>query len=181
MTACFSIIGEKAKRPKEQTRVALRERRNYSRSNVLILNKFRDLYPVKTSVYLSEVTGFPVRTCEYWMSKDTLPAEAIWALLQSEHGLELLTAAMHDARPSWWKRLLKVGLIASVMRRREADLRLLQKTLDADRDLTSAIANSTALCLHDEEFHRPFLDAVGAMAGVQNSAVAEPSKRGGRQ
>lgn len=180
MSACFSIIDGKAKGREEQSRAGLRTRRNYSRSNVRIINKFRDIYPVKTAAYLSGITGFPVRTCEYWMSKDTLPSEAIWALLQSEHGLELLAAVMADARPVWWRRLLRVGLIASVMRRREADLRLLKQTLDSDRELTAAIAGATALSLHDEAFHRPFLDAVGAMAGAQDSAVASPSKDGSR-
>lgn len=176
MATCFSIIDGKAKKPREQTRAPLRRVRNYSRSNFLILNRFRDFHPVKTAVYLSEITRAPVRTCEYWLAEDTLPADAIWALLQSERGLEYLTAAMADARPPWWKRLLRVGLIASVMRRRETDLRLLQKTMESDRDLTTAIARATALSFHDEEFHQPFIDAVSAMDRVSSVPVAAPSK-----
>ena len=158
MAVCFSIVGGNAKVGEEQTRESLRDRRNYSRANFLVLNKFRELHPVKTAVYLSEATGFPIRTCEYWLSNETLPSDAIWTLLQSRHGLEILAVAMHDARPEWWKRLLRVGLIASVMRRRETDLRLLEQTLGADRELTIAIARATSLS--EDEFHRPYVAAL---------------------
>lgn len=177
MAACFSIVGGNAKSGKEQTRETSRRVRNYSRSDFLVLQKFRDLYPIKTAVYLSEVTGVPVRTCEYWLSHETLPSDAIWALLRSQHGLEILAAAMHDARPEWWKRLLRIGLISSVMRRRERDLDLLKKTLGADRELTAAIARTTALSVSDEDFMRPYVDAVGAMGSGNDRTMAPNGER----
>lgn len=177
MPTASVVLGGNAKTRKEQTRGSLRRVRNYSRSDFLVLQKFRDLYPVKTAVYLSEVTGFPVRTCEYWLGHETLPSDAIWALLHSQHGLEILAAAMHDARPEWWKRLLRVGVIASVMRRRERDMDLLKKTLGADRELTAAIARTTALSISDEEFMRPYVDAVSTMAGGTDRPVAPETGR----
>jgi hypothetical protein len=95
--------------------------------------------------------------------------------LQSEAGLEFLVAGMGEARPKWFGWLLRLGVAGSVMRRRAADKRLLEQTLDAEHDLAKTIA-ATAM-LQDEEFHRPFLDALGAVGGVQDRGMAPSEKQ----
>jgi hypothetical protein len=162
---------------KEQTLQTLREDRNILRSDSSVLHAVKQNYPVKTAVYLSQLTGAPIRTCEYWLSTDWLPSEAVWALLKSEDGIQYLAAGMEDARPEWWKRLLRLGIAASAMRRRAADQRLIEQTLEADRDLNQAIARATALSVQDEEFHRPFADALNSFLGVPDRALAQSKKR----
>lgn len=175
MGSTLAIAGKNAKPAKEQTPQNLRDARSFLRSNFAVMQKLRTIYPVKTAHHLHLLTGFPLRTCEYWLSKERLAPEAIWALLHSERGLEFLVAGMCDARPKWFGWLLRLGIAGSVMRRRAADRRLLEQTLDAENDLAKAIASTTALS--DEEFHRPFLDALGSMAGVQNRPMASTEQK----
>ena len=171
----LTILSGNAKAAKEQTHEDLPKFRSFLRSNAAVMKKVRQVYPVKTAHYLHLLTGYPLRTCEYWMSRERLPSEAVWALLQSERGLEFLVAGMSDARPKWFGWVLRLGVAGSVMRRRAADKKLLEQTLDAERDLANTIA-ATAM-LQDEEFHRPFLDALGEAGGIQNRAVATPKER----
>lgn len=171
-----------ANRPKEQKRESFPKDRKFLRSNSAVIAAYRARYPVKTAVWLHIDTGAPIRTCEYWLEKDRLPSEAIWALLQTDMGINYLVAGMSAMRPnlpSWFTWLLKLGLTASVLRRRAADRRLLEKTLGADRDLAAAIARTeAALAVSDEDFHRPYVDALRAMGGVPGGAMAPPSDTG---
>ena len=117
----------------------MRRNRKPLQSNAAVLQKVRDEFPVKTAVYLSDLTGQPVRTCEYWIANQTLSPEAIWALLRSERGLQFLIAGMDGARPQWFAQLLRIGAVSSVMRRRDADLRLIRRVLGADDNLAAAL------------------------------------------
>jgi hypothetical protein len=175
MSSRFTIAAANAKSSKEQTGQGLRQDRSFLRSNYAAVQKLRTIYPVKTAHHLHLLTGIPLRTCEYCLSKERLSPEAIWALLQSEHGIHFLVAGMGDARPKWFGWLLRLGVAGSVMRRRAADKRLLEQTLDAEHDLAKTIA--TTAMLQDEEFHRPFLDALGSMGGVQGGGVVAAKEK----
>jgi hypothetical protein len=80
--------------------------RNFLRSNLKIVEKARELYPVKTAMQLAEITGYPQRTVEYWLTGDKkIPTDAFVALLHSDQGREFLAGVMTDATPRWWLQL----------------------------------------------------------------------------
>lgn len=80
--------------------------RNFLRSNLKIVEKARELYPVKTALQLAEITGYPQRTVEYWLTGDKkIPTDAFVALLHSDQGREFLAGVMTDATPRWWLQL----------------------------------------------------------------------------
>lgn len=131
------------------------------------------MFPHKTARHLADLTGFPLRTVEYWLSRSRMPSEAVAALLQSEHGLEFLDAVMTDARPQWW---VSVRRVLAMDGRRRARKNL-QEAIDARDEIEAAIMRATnALAVSDPDFARPHADAVRDMARVQNRAVVEASK-----
>ena len=63
----------------------------------------RGLFPLKTAHHLSEITGYSLRSCEYWLSENSvLPADALAALIQSEWGREFVAGLMTQSTPRWW-------------------------------------------------------------------------------
>lgn len=80
--------------------------RDFLRSNLKIIDKARELYPVKTALQLAEITGYPLRTVEYWLQgTHKIPTDAFIALLHSDQGREFLAGVMTDATPRWWLQL----------------------------------------------------------------------------
>jgi len=80
--------------------------RNLLRSNLKIIEKARELFPIKTALQLSEITGYPLRTVEYWLTGDKkIPTDAFVSLLHSDQGREFLAGVMTDATPRWWMQL----------------------------------------------------------------------------
>lgn len=78
-------------------------RRRALRLNSAVMQKSRDVFPLKTAQHLSEITGYSTRTCEYWLSENSvMPADALAMLIQSEWGREFLAAAMMQTTPKWW-------------------------------------------------------------------------------
>jgi hypothetical protein len=168
----------KANLPKEQSAENLRGDRKFLRSNGRVLRRVRALYPVKTAIYLHQITGEPVRTCEYWLSKDRLPSEAVWALLHSEHGMDFLIDAMGDARPKWWTWLARIFVVTDAICQRDAAEARLKSTVGTARETTDAIsrARQAAQIVHDQEPYSPRPDAVHAMASISDSALASAEK-----
>jgi hypothetical protein len=81
-------------------------RRRALRLNAAVMQKTRDVFPLKTAQYLAEITGYSLRTCEYWLSeKVVIPSDALAALIQSEWGRDYLAAVMTDTTPKWWLQL----------------------------------------------------------------------------
>jgi len=67
------------------------------------MQKSRDVFPVKTAHHLADITGYSLRTAEYWLSeKVVIPADALAALIQSEWGREYLAAVMAGNTSRWW-------------------------------------------------------------------------------
>jgi hypothetical protein len=138
-----------------------------------LMRAAQSLFPSKTAPEIAAIAHVSVRAVEHWMSGDReISTDALARLLRSEHGLQFLVALMGEARPRWWTWFLRIGVVSRVLRRRQADMKLLREAIDADRDITAAISRADALLVQDEEFHRPFADALGAMAGLQNRALA---------
>src|SRR6266576_607986 len=78
-------------------------RRRALRLNKSVMQKSRDVFPVKTAHHLADITGYSLRTAEYWLSeKVVIPADALAALIQSEWGREYLAAVMAGNTSRWW-------------------------------------------------------------------------------
>lgn len=119
------------------------------RLNGDVMRISREIWPVKTSQYLADMTGYSVRACEYWLSGTrVLPADALASLMQSENGREFLVAALADSTPRWWLRL-KAWLSAVDIAVEQAKHRRKLRRLidDAAPELTPA------LLLQDEDFY----------------------------
>lgn len=107
--------------------------------------------------------------------------EELRALLHREDGFEVLAALMAGSECRWFKLCCTI-MDADSAKRAQAFARrkisaVLKGALDADQSLSAAIQDAeTALVFHDENFHRPHRDAVRAMAGVSNRAVAQAVK-----
>ena len=139
-----------------------------------VMQTARGCWKVKTRLHLAEITGYSVRACESWLACERkIPADALAALIRSEWGLEFLSSLMAESSVAWWRRLLRVNIVASVLRRRAADKRLLERALESDRDLTDTMARAaTALCIQDEDFGSVFADGVRSMARPPDRTVA---------
>ena len=85
------------------TEVGCGNRRRALRLNSRVMQKARGFAPVKTALYLSDLTGYSTRACENWLSeKCVIPSDALAALIQSEEGREYLSAMMAEQTPRWW-------------------------------------------------------------------------------
>jgi hypothetical protein len=135
------------------------------------MQRARGLFPNKTALHLSEITGYSPRACEYWLSGATrLPADALAALLHSEFGREFLDAVMDNARPAWWMRALAFFKLADASALQAKARRKMKAVLHADEELEARFERGQAAALHqDEDFyrarlapHREMARAVGA-------------------
>lgn len=115
-----------------------------------VMRKSRDVFPVKTSHHLSDITGYSVRACERWLSERVvIPADALACLLQSEWGRDFLSAVMTDNTPRWWLQLkawIAAVDLASAERKHRRKLRELL-------DDANKAPRATALLLQDEDFY----------------------------
>jgi hypothetical protein len=120
------------------------------RSNVLLIERARELFPIKTAPQLAEITGYPQRTVESWLTGSVkIPTDAFVSLLHSEHGREFLAAVMTDATPRWWLQLkaffgaIDLAVAQRIHRRKMKAL--------LDDDFASQIPH--AALFQDEEFY----------------------------
>ena len=120
------------------------------RLNASLMRKSRDLFPIKTAHHLADITGYSLRTCEYWLSeKVTIPSDALATLLHSDQGRDFLAVIMVDATPRWWLQL-KAWLGAASY---EAAERKLKRKKRALLDALAEPDVSLAQALFDEEFY----------------------------
>jgi hypothetical protein len=115
------------------------------------MQKSRDLFPVKTAHHLSDITGYSLRTVEYWLSgKVVLPADALAALMQSEWGREFLTGIMSENTWRWWLQLKawwsSIDIAAAQIKHR----RRLRELLDEDARYSQV---SAAEMFQDQPFY----------------------------
>ncbi len=126
-------------------------RRRALRLNQSVMQKSRAVFPLKTAFHLADITGYSLRSCEYWLSeKSVIPADALAALLHSEWGREFLAAVMSDTTPKWWLRLkawiASVDLAAAEIKQR----RKLRELLDVTAQATS---HPSAFPVSDPDFY----------------------------
>lgn len=156
--------------------------RSICKASSLISKKIKEMYAnAKPSAVLADWLGIGMRTAERKLGGSRpYSAEEIAHLLRSERGFEILTAVMADAKPAWWCICTPLMEIAEIRKMQKAAQRRVSKALegalDADRDLTAAIARADALAVYDEDHMRPHLDALRSMARVPDRSVAPPRK-----
>jgi hypothetical protein len=122
-------------------------RRRALQLNASVMRKTRDLFPLKTAQYLSDLTGYSVRTCEYWLSeKAVLPADALAALLKSEKGRDYLVSIMMDETPRWWLQLKAWWKAIDIRAAEIKHRRMLRELLDDAHPTTAQV-------LQDEDFY----------------------------
>lgn len=115
--------------------------------NSEVMRISRSLFPVKTSQHLSDLTGYSLRSCEYWLSGTrVLPADALASLLHCEQGRSFIVAVMADSTPRWWLRLKAWLAAVDIAVEQAKHRRKLRKLLDD-------AAPSTAMLLQDEDFY----------------------------
>lgn len=147
--------------------------RNKLRMNSEIASTARRLFPVKTALQLVEITGYPLRTVEYWLTGTAkIPSDALAMLLRSDWGVDFLGAVMENARPNWWRKTLAYFAALDAMSLNRRARRKLRDALDADRDTRAAIERADALLVQDEDFYGAHLDAVRSTAGASGRAMA---------
>lgn len=132
--------------------------------------------PVQTLMHLFDIGE---RDAKYRLAADRkFTAVELQALLQSEEGIHFLVTIMADARPKWWAGLLRMGLLGGVVRRREADAKLLREFADADQVATKTLP--AAMLFHDPDFFGPVVEALAAVTQPQARALA-PATKGRRR
>lgn len=144
-----------------------------------VMRKAHSLWPRKTAAEVAAIAHVLPRAAERWTEgKREISADALARLLRSEQGIHFLVAVMGDARPRWWSALLRMGLVGSIQRRREADLRLLRRVADANRTAEHAAALEASLLVQDAEFHEPYVAGLRAsMARPQDFTVDAVAQR----
>jgi len=120
------------------------------RSNVLIIDRAREIFPIKTAQQLVEITGYPLRTVESWLTGTVkIPTDAFVSLLHSDYGRDFLAAVMTDATPRWWLQLKAFFNAIDLAVAQRAHRRKMKALLDAD--YASQIPH--AALFQDEEFY----------------------------
>lgn len=154
------------------------------RTNFSISSKIKEMYAsAKPTAVLAEWLGISQRTAERKLGGHRpYSAEELGHLLRSERGFEILAAVMGEAKPAWWRICAPLMEVAEIRKMQKAAQRRVSKALegalDADRDLTDAIARADALAVHDEDHMRPHLDALRTMARVSDRPVAPTGRKG---
>lgn len=153
------------------------------RTNVSVSQKIKDLYAsAKPTAVLAEWLGISQRTAERKLGgQRPYTAEEIGHLLRSERGFEILVAVMGDAKPAWWRICAPLMEVAEIRKMQKAAQRRVSKALegalDADRDLSAAIARADALAVHDEDHSGPYRDALRSMGRIPDRPVAPAHRK----
>lgn len=130
MTATSARLPQFAKNDSAESGVRSRQKR---RSNLRLVATAREVFPIKTAPQLAEITGYPLRTVERWLTGDVkVPTDAFVSLLHSDYGRTFLAGVMADAEPRWWVKLKAFFNALDVMAMQRATRRKLKEALDAD-------------------------------------------------
>lgn len=148
-------------------------------TNVRVINKIIEMYEYPAVIF-GRWLGISDKSAKRKLGLDrSISAEQLGVLIRSERGFEIVTAVMGDARPEWWRLCAVLMDAADVRKMQMAAQRRIKKTLegalDADRDLSAAIARAEALAFQGQEQAGIHADALRSMDGIQNRTVA-PSK-----
>ena len=146
-----------------------------------LMRAAHSLWPFKTTSELIVRTRRSERTVKYWRAEQReMSSEDFARLLRTEEGFEFLIAAMADAEPAWWRLIRALSDAAQAQKLQAVARRRLRRAvrgaLDADQEITAAIARAEAAFVHDEEFYGPQIDALRAAARIPNRPLASPTR-----
>jgi hypothetical protein len=86
------------------------------------------LWPVKPANQLRAITGASLRTCKYWLAGRHDPSFAdLIALLRSEDGFAVLQHLMADARPAWWRGIVRAKSLSRMRKELEEQRRRIEQ------------------------------------------------------
>jgi hypothetical protein len=125
---------------------------------------------------LVDILNISERDAHYRLASERkYTAGDIAKLLQSEEGIQFLIVLMEQARPRWWKAVLKMGVLGSIEQRRQAELKLMRRVFDADDTTASQFSNSFRA--QDPDYFSVVLEGYDASTalGADRGSVA-PSK-----
>lgn len=147
-----------------------------------LLQCVKTLFPHKAWAHLADFLGLSERGAKHRLAGTRrFTADELCLLLQTDHGFKILTAAMADANPMWWRICRPLMEVAEVQQMQIKANRKLNKAIkdasDADRAIAATIGRADALLVQDEEFYRGHSRAVRHSAGVVDSAVEGPNQR----
>lgn len=151
--------------------------------NFALINAFKGMFD-KPAQVLSHMLGVSERTAKRKLGCEReLSSDEVGRLIRSEQGFTFITAIMADApkKPAWW-RLCEPVMEAAEIRKmqmiaQKRVAKILEGAIDADRDLSAAIARADAMAIQDEDFARPHSDALRSMARLSGRAMASKAKR----
>lgn len=144
--------------------------------NRVLIETARAISPAKTWAYLVSLIRVSERVAKHRVAGSReFTVDELALMLRSERGIDYLVSIMGDAEPAWWQAFKRQVALADAVKMQRAARRRIKEAVDADADLSAAIARAVAF--QDEEFHRPHADALGAMARLPNSPVAATTKR----
>ncbi|MES2602128.1 MAG: hypothetical protein V4602_15100 [Pseudomonadota bacterium] len=134
---------------KEGTDVSVGSYRRGWRLNDAVMRKSREVFPVKTALYLADETGYSVRACERWLAGDAvIPSDGLASLLHSERGRDFLAAVMTEQTPRWWLQLKAFFAAIDLATAQRIHRRKMKALLDDEH----ASQVPASLFIQDEEF-----------------------------
>lgn len=134
---------------KEGTDVSVGRTPRGWRLNDAVMRKSREVFPVKTALYLADETGYSVRACERWLAGEAvIPSDGLAALLHSEKGRDFLAAVMTEQTPRWWMQLKAFFGAIDLATAQRIHRRKMKALLDDE----FAPQIPTSLFLQDEDF-----------------------------
>jgi len=126
-------------------------RRRALRLTTSVMQISRTVFPIKTAHHLTDITGYSLRNCEYWLSgKAAIPSDALAALLHSEWGRDFLAAIMSDNTPRWW---LKLKAWMASIDLAAAEIKQRRKLRELLNDAAQASSHPSAFPVSDPDFY----------------------------
>lgn len=173
MERAFAIAGAKAKIGESNSSMPTPQTGR-------ILAAFAKIFPDYTSKLLARLLGLSESGARKKLDGDRkLDIDEFCVMLHTDEGFEYLTAVMAESQVKWW-RLMSASMTAREAQRLQAAARtrirrVIRESIDADADLSAAIARAEAFS--DQEFHRPHADALRSMGRLQNRTMAPAGKQ----
>lgn len=148
-------------------------------TSTLISDLMKSIFSDKPWAYVAIFIGITPRAAKhkiYGTARYT--ADEVAALLQTEHGRQVLSVLMGEARPRWYLRLLKQDAVTNArlfQRRSRQELAEAKCAVDQlDDDIERA---ATALAIQDADFHQPHIDGLRAARGAENRALDQTKRK----
>jgi hypothetical protein len=124
-----------------------------------VIETLRKIFPEHARKVLAVTLGISFGAAKKKIEGDReISLDEFAVLLRTPKGFQYLTAVMSDSTVQWWRLLapmMEVAEVQAMQHRARRKLRnAVQGAMNADADITAAIARADALLVQDEDFHR---------------------------